>query len=64
MHHAGAFVALIDPETAMAEFFAVSRQHTALCAALDAVQRNVFQREKTDALRLLDQIIAIYRGEA
>ena len=28
------------------------------------IGRNVFQREKGDALRLLDQIIAIYRGEA
>jgi class I fructose-bisphosphate aldolase len=28
------------------------------------IGRNVFQREKADALRLLDQIVAIYRGEA
>jgi class I fructose-bisphosphate aldolase len=28
------------------------------------IGRNVFQREKADALRLLDRIIAIYRGEA
>jgi class I fructose-bisphosphate aldolase len=28
------------------------------------IGRNVFQREKADALRLLDQILKIYRGEA
>ena len=28
------------------------------------IGRNVFQRDKADALRLLDQIISIYRGEA
>ena len=28
------------------------------------IGRNVFQRERSDALRLLDQILAIYRGEA
>ena len=28
------------------------------------IGRNVFQRERSDALRLLDQILAIYKGEA
>jgi class I fructose-bisphosphate aldolase len=28
------------------------------------IGRNVFQRDREDALRLLDRIIAIYRGEA
>ena len=28
------------------------------------IGRNVFQRERSDALRLLDQILAIYQGEA
>jgi class I fructose-bisphosphate aldolase len=27
------------------------------------IGRNVFQRERSDALRLLDQILAIYQGE-